>query len=171
MGVLGSLITMGSLSIKNLRKEGLKPNILDIKKQFNQRKENSLSLGCRRPTKMLINNLSLIFRLPLLNSLNTRRDTLDLRKKGLRTPFTSLTINLKVDENKFWIPKLGWVMGAESLRFSGKINSATIKRKANYWFIVISVLTEIEPKTCENQAVVGVDLGHKSIWLLYLMEI
>jgi putative transposase len=58
---------------------------------------------------------------------------------------------------------LGWVKGAESLRFKGKITSATVRRKANYWFVVVSVETENAHTACENQAVVGVDLGIKML--------
>jgi len=68
-----------------------------------------------------------------------------------------------VEEKKFRIPKLGWVKGAESLRFKGKITSATVRRKANYWFVVISVETENTHTACENQTVIGVDLGIKTL--------
>ena len=41
--------------------------------------------------------------------------------------------------------------------------SATVRRKANYWFVVISVETDKAFTTCDNQAVVGVDLGIKTL--------
>jgi putative transposase len=48
----------------------------------------------------------------------------------------------------------------ESLRFVGKIVSATISRTAHRWFVSITVETQDVPKTVgENQAAVGVDLG------------
>lgn len=47
----------------------------------------------------------------------------------------------------------------ETLRFSGKILSATISRKADQWYVSITVDTEDVPPMCENQAIVGVDLG------------
>ena len=55
---------------------------------------------------------------------------------------------------------LGWVRMRESLRFTGKILSATISRMANRWFVSITVDTEEAPKRrAENQGAVGVDLG------------
>lgn len=59
------------------------------------------------------------------------------------------------------IPNLGWVRMRESLRFTGKILSATISRVADRWFVSISVDTQDLshlPKA-ENQGAVGVDLG------------
>jgi transposase len=51
-----------------------------------------------------------------------------------------------------------------SLRFSGKILSATVSRVANKWFVSIYVQMETTPvKVSENQAdVIGVDLGVKN---------
>ena len=51
----------------------------------------------------------------------------------------------------------------ESLRFEGKIHGATISRVSDYWFISISVETDQKPTCCENQAIVGVDLGIKAL--------
>jgi putative transposase len=48
----------------------------------------------------------------------------------------------------------------ESLRFVGKIVSATISRTAQRWFVRITVATsDQKPNVSENQATVGVDLG------------
>jgi hypothetical protein len=61
---------------------------------------------------------------------------------------------------KIIIPNLGWVRMRESLRFVGKIVSATISRTAQRWFVSITVETPEKPMTVgENQAAVGVDLG------------
>jgi putative transposase len=49
----------------------------------------------------------------------------------------------------------------ESLRFEGKIVSATISRRANKWFVSLNVATVHLPTPIENenQVVVGIDLG------------
>jgi putative transposase len=85
------------------------------------------------------------------------------KKKGVKDSFYIANDKFGVEGQKFWIPKLGWVKGAEALKFKGKIASATVKRKANYWFVVVSVETENTHTVCENQAVVGVDLGIKTL--------
>jgi len=60
------------------------------------------------------------------------------------------------------IPNLGWVRLRESLRFEGKISGITISRKADRWFVSVHVETSQLPKPCENQAVIGIDLGIKT---------
>ena len=63
-------------------------------------------------------------------------------------------------ETQIRIPKLGWVKLTESLRFEGKIQSATVSRTADKWFVSLHVQMETTPaKVSQNQAdVVGVDL-------------
>jgi len=59
--------------------------------------------------------------------------------------------------NRVRIPKLGWVKLTESLRFSGKILSATVSGVADKWFISLSVQMETTPvKESENQALASV---------------
>jgi putative transposase len=83
------------------------------------------------------------------------------RKKGQHDRFSLTNDKFTVDGCRIRIPKLGWVRMRESLRFEGKIMSATISRVADRWFVSITVDTENNshlPKA-ENQGVVGVDLG------------
>lgn len=81
------------------------------------------------------------------------------KKKGIHDSFTLTNDQFSVSEKRIRIPNLGWVRMREVLRFSGKILSATISRKADKWFVSITVDTEEMPPICENQAIVGVDLG------------
>ncbi len=87
------------------------------------------------------------------------------KKKGVRDSFYLSNDQVKVAENRIKIPKLGWVKLTESLRFSGKIQSATVSRTADKWFVSIHVQMETAPiKISENQAdAVGVDLGVKNL--------
>ena len=83
------------------------------------------------------------------------------RKKGKGDRFTLTNDQFRIDGCRIRIPNLGWVRMRESLRFSGKIMSATISRVANRWLVSITVDTEDnshQPKA-ENQGAVGVDLG------------
>jgi len=62
------------------------------------------------------------------------------------------------------IPNLGWVNLAENLRFQGKILGATISKTADKWYISIQLETANKMiATSESQAVVGVDLGVKTL--------
>jgi putative transposase len=83
------------------------------------------------------------------------------RKKGVHDRFTLTNDQFSIDDCRMRIPNLGWVRMRESLRFAGKIMSATISRVADRWFVSITVDTMDDshlPKA-ENQGAVGVDLG------------
>lgn len=81
------------------------------------------------------------------------------KKKGIHDSFTLTNDQFAVRGKHIRIPNLGWVRMREALRFSGKILSATVSRKADQWFVSITVDTEDVPPMCENKAIVGVDLG------------
>jgi len=82
------------------------------------------------------------------------------RKKGVHDRFSITNDQFSVEGSRIRIPNLGWVRMRESLRFAGKIMSATVSRVADRWFVSIAVDTEDPPeRKAENQGVVGVDLG------------
>ncbi len=81
------------------------------------------------------------------------------KKKGIHDSFALTNDQFAVRDKRIRIPNLGWVRMREALRFFGKIMSATVSRKADKWFVSIMVDTEEMPPMCENQAMVGVDLG------------
>ena len=83
------------------------------------------------------------------------------RKKGVHDRFTLTNDQFRLNGCRLRIPNLGWVRMRESLRFTGKILSATVSRVAGRWFVSIAVDTQDDshlPKA-ENQGAVGVDLG------------
>jgi putative transposase len=83
------------------------------------------------------------------------------RKKGVHDRFTLTNDQLSIDGCRIRIPNLGWVRMRESLRFAGKIMSATVSRVADRWYVSITVDTQDNsplPKA-KNQGAVGVDLG------------
>jgi putative transposase len=83
------------------------------------------------------------------------------RKKGIDDRFTLTNDQFILNGSGIRIPNLGWVRMREPLRFEGKIQSATISRKADRWFISFTVkldhLSHL-PKA-ENQGETGVDVG------------
>ena len=83
------------------------------------------------------------------------------RKKGIDDRFSMTNDQFQLDGSRIRIPNLGWVRMRETLRFTGKIMSATISRVANRWFVSITVDTQdlSHLPQAENQGVVGVDLG------------
>ncbi|KGF82148.1 transposase [Massilia sp. JS1662] len=82
------------------------------------------------------------------------------RRKGVDDRFTLSNDQFRVDGKRFHIPKLGWVRMREALRFTGRIVSATISRRADRWHVSIAVdATEASLPPADNQGVVGIDLG------------
>ena len=82
------------------------------------------------------------------------------RRKGVDNRFTLTNDEFRVDGKRFYIPKLGWVRMREALRFTGRIVSATVSRRAHRWHVSITVdATDAFLPSAENQGVVGIDLG------------
>ncbi|MDI9570285.1 MAG: transposase, partial [Pseudomonadota bacterium] len=83
------------------------------------------------------------------------------KKKGVHDSFTLTNDQFDVDGSRIRIPHLGWVRMRETLRFAGKIMSATISRVADRWFVSLTVYARDNPHLpkAENQGAVGVDLG------------
>jgi len=94
------------------------------------------------------------------------------RKKGAHDRFSMTNDQFRVEERRIRIPKLGWVRMREALRFSGRVVSATVSRRAGQWDVSITVNT-LEPPLppAENQGVVGVDLGVAALATLSTGEV
>lgn len=90
------------------------------------------------------------------------------KKKGVKDCFVAVENKEHFKQKKFkiQIPKVGWVKCAENLRFEGKINNVVVKRVADMWFAIVNIEVIVPNETpviSENQVVVGVDLGIKSM--------
>lgn len=83
------------------------------------------------------------------------------RKKGVHDRFTLTNDQFTIDGCRIRIPHLGWVRMRESLRFAGKIMSATVSRVAARWLVSVAVDTANGSRLpkAENQGTTGVDLG------------
>ncbi len=79
------------------------------------------------------------------------------RKSGVHDRFTLTNDQFDIDASRIRIPNLGWVCMRETLRFTGKIVSATVSRVADKWLVSIAVFTQDDshlPKA-ENQGAAG----------------
>jgi len=81
------------------------------------------------------------------------------RKKGMHDRFTLTNDQFEIKDSHIRMPNLGWVRMRETLRFTGKILSATISRIADRWFVSITIETHNAPKLEPSDSIVGVDLG------------
>ncbi len=79
------------------------------------------------------------------------------RRKGRDDRFSLSNDQFAVEGQRIRIPKLGWVRMREALRFTGRIVSATIARRAGHWYASLTVDTlEDQPlPTAENQGALG----------------
>jgi putative transposase len=94
------------------------------------------------------------------------------RRKGQHDRFTISNDQFKVEEKRIRIPNLGWVRMRESLRFTGRIVSATVSRSAGRWYASITVDTQdLSLPPAENQGVVGIDLGVSALATLSTGEV
>ena len=85
------------------------------------------------------------------------------RRKDVRERFHISNDQFDVKGDSIRVPRLGWVRMRESLRFDGKVLSATISRTANKWFVSITVEVEsskiIHENNNKNTLTAGIDLG------------
>jgi putative transposase len=137
-----------------------KPNPMALRRQLNNIKREQfprmLEVTKNAP-QMAIIQLGAAFN----NFFAGRAKYPQFKKKGKsRDSFTLTNDQFSIDACHIRIPNLGSVRLRETLRFSGKILSATVSRTADQWFASITVDTDqnhLPP--AENQGTVGVDLG------------
>jgi putative transposase len=142
-------------------KAGHKINALQLKKEFNKLKEMEFpwvyevtKYACQQPFLYLQKAFQGFF--------DKRTKYPKHKKKGIHDSFYIGGDQVKIVGKYVKVPNLGWVRLKETLRFVGKINSVTVSRIADRWFISVSVETSQLPAACESQAVVGIDLGLKA---------
>lgn len=91
------------------------------------------------------------------------------KKKGLRDSFradngpaTKGANAVPVDGKRIKLPIIGWIRMRETVRFSGTIQSTTVSRMADGWYISVLVETQDSLKATANHGAVGIDLGLKT---------
>ena len=152
-----------------------KPSQFSLRKQLNAVKREQfpwMLAVTKNAPQMAIIQLGAAFN----NFFAGRAKYPQFKKKGKsRDSFTLTNDQFAIDPStgsghrgcRIRIPNLGLVRMRETLRFSGKILSATISRTADQWFASITVdidhasatLSNHDLPPAENQGVVGVDLG------------
>ena len=144
-------------------KEGNKPNFYQIKKEFNVLKKEEC------PFVMEVSKCASEYALMDLKSAFTkffRKQSKhpQFHKKEIDNTFSLSNDQFKiVDKQYIKIPKSKQLIKlSEPLRFDGKIMKATISKKANKWFVSISIETTINELKKTNN-VIGIDLGVKEI--------
>jgi putative transposase len=84
-------------------------------------------------------------------------------KKNKRWSFRLNNDKFDVADHALYVPKLGWVNMAESLRFEGKLMGAVVSRQTDRWYVSLAVeMEEQEPRAFPKFSV-GADLGVKTL--------
>jgi putative transposase len=84
-------------------------------------------------------------------------------KKNSRWSFRLNNDRIDTADHSLYVPRLGWVNMAESLRFEGKLMGAVVSRQAVRWYVSLTVeMDESEPRTFSKFSV-GADLGVKTL--------
>lgn len=140
---------------------GEKPNGMQLKKQFNATKYERFSWLTqihRDAHSQPFANLQKAFA-AFFKGIAKRPV---FKKKGKsKDSFSVANDKFKVEGMTVVLPKIGRVRLRESLRFTGKIISATVSRTADKWFISIQVDVGNYQRNRISDETVGVDLGVK----------
>lgn len=137
---------------------GDKPNALELKRQFNAIKAEAFP-WTYEVTKYASQQPFLHLQSAFHRFFGKQSQYPRFKKKGVHDSFYIGGDHIQVKGKSIRIPKLGWVRMRESLRFTGKVNSATVSRVADHWYVSLSVELRETPKPCESQEGIGVDLG------------
>nr|NGX30052.1 hypothetical protein [Candidatus Anoxychlamydiales bacterium] len=82
--------------------------------------------------------------------------------KGIKDSFR-FPQGVKVNENKVWLPKIGWIKFKKTREIEGEIKQTTVIKERDKWYVVFSC--EIEKETprvnIDPKKTVGIDLGLK----------
>jgi len=109
-----------------------------------------------------------------LNFFNKTSRYPKFKRKGIKDCFVAVENSQQFRHSNFKIklPRIGNVKCSENLRFIGKVSNVIIKRKADMWFAIIRIKVPDSTPTLkrnesgDNQAIVGVDFGIKSMMVL-----
>ena len=153
---------------------GIRPNAMDIKKQFNRIKyldpdwldaegQPWLRTIHRDAHAQPFANLAKAWR-RYFEQRCTKQPAHPPRfkKKGrCRDAFYVANDKLRLVGAKVVLPKVGTVALCESLRWTGKIQGASVVREADHWFLSIQVdVSEIDARLRRTgDGVIGIDLG------------
>lgn len=155
---------------------GLKPNEAALRKQYNAIKPVefpwALEVTKNAPQQAIKNAgtaFSNFFRKVKAGKTGKDCGYPKFKKKGIHDAFradngppSKGVSAVKVDGDRVKLPVIGWIRMREELRFQGCIQSTTVSRLADGWYISILVETD-EVLHQESTGTVGVDFGLKAL--------
>ena len=87
------------------------------------------------------------------------------KKRGYNDSFR-YPQGFKVEDDKIFCPKVGWVRFRNSRSYEGTIKHITIKRELNHWFVILTCSIDREPVQQRPRTVTGIDVGITTLAVL-----
>lgn len=85
-----------------------------------------------------------------------------LKRKGQKDSFTyPQGFKLEQENNRVFLPKIGWVKYRNSRNIIGDLKNCTVSRRGKHWYVSIQVEYETEIPCHESTSMVGIDMGVK----------
>ena len=81
------------------------------------------------------------------------------KKKGKDTDSFRYPQGFKLDENRVFLPKIGWVRFIKSREIEGTPRNITVSRRGDHWYVSIQTEWEIPEPSHPSDSAVGIDLG------------
>jgi len=156
---------------------GEKPSEMSLRKQYNAVKSVDFPWALdvtKCAPQQAIKNVGTAFRNFFRNIKQGKKTGYPkFKKKGHRDSFRADNgpqkkgeSSVKVDGKKIKLPKIGWIRMREEVRFSGSIQSTTVSKMADGWYVSVLVETEDRLQAKNDKGAVGVDLGVKTLAVL-----
>lgn len=80
------------------------------------------------------------------------------KKKGHHDGFR-YPQGIKLEDNRVFLPKIGWVGFFKSREVQGTVKNATVSRRGRDWFVSVQTEQEVEIEPHPSKSIVGVDVG------------
>jgi putative transposase len=84
------------------------------------------------------------------------------KKKGEKDSFY-LEGSIHLKDNRIKLPKFGWIKCSERLPQGIGVKNVTVSRQSEHWFVSFKVPYSKTIQTSDNQNIIGVDLGIKTL--------
>ena len=140
---------------------GGKPRLNELKKRFNSVKETEFPWIYESPkdaNQQPFSNLKSAFSRFFKKTAGFPQ----FKCKGVRDSFYLSNDKFTVYGKSARLPLIGEIKLTEELRFAGKINSGTISREADRWYLSVQVEVGNYAKPLTADGVIGIDLGLKT---------
>ncbi|WP_459947922.1 RNA-guided endonuclease InsQ/TnpB family protein, partial [Desulfocastanea catecholica] len=81
------------------------------------------------------------------------------KKKGKDTDSFRYPQGFKLDGNRVFLPKIGWVRFIKSREIEGTPRNITVSRRGDHWYVSIQTEREIPEPVHPSAFAVGIDMG------------